>query len=364
MKTSRWSAFLFLGIVVAGRGTAAEDLPATRQAVAASDARFRYEGRFDFTNPAAPVVIWQDSRIAIDFEGAELRLNFDDVKGQCFFNAEVDGAITVVALRANESTHQVEFASLSAGRHRLVLTKRSEAAAGTVRFRGLVLAKGAQVWAPTRPEYKLRMQFFGDSITAAACNEDGDVDQWDDRRTHNSTRGYAAMTAAAFSADHRNIAVSGMGIATGWTEMKSGQIWDRVRPDPTSPRADSQAWVPDVVFINLGENDDSFTKAKQQPFPATEFTAGFVTLVGAMRKEYPHATIVILRGGMYGGAQSERLRGPWEKAVAALEANDPAVAHFVFTHWSKNHPRVADHRAMADELIAWLREQPFMAPHR
>jgi hypothetical protein len=40
------------------------------------------------------------------------------------------------------------------------------------------------------------------------------------------------------------------------------------------------------------------------------------------------------------------------------------VAHYVFNHWSGPHPRVKDHRAMADELIGWLKAQPFMASFR
>jgi hypothetical protein len=46
--------------------------------------------------------------------------------------------------------------------------------------------------------------------------------------------------------------------------------------------------------------------------------------------------------------------------VTQLEAADPAISHFVFAHWTRSHPRVADDRAMADELIAWLKQQPFM----
>jgi hypothetical protein len=46
--------------------------------------------------------------------------------------------------------------------------------------------------------------------------------------------------------------------------------------------------------------------------------------------------------------------------VKELETGDAAISHFVFSHWSGNHPRVADDRAMAGELVAWLGQQPFM----
>lgn len=335
---------------------------AEHQLLAASDPRFHYEGRFDQTDPAAPVVIWQASRIQIEFEGDSLGLQFGEPTGQNFFDAGIDGKTSLVAIREGQAAEGVRFTGLGQGRHRLILFKRSEASAGAVRFHGIELAGGAQAFAPALTPHPLAMLFIGDSITAGACNEDGAIDQWADRSTHNNARSYGALTAGAFSADYRNIAVSGMGVVLGWVEPKAGEIWNRVYPRASSPRADLSSWTPDVVFVNLGENDDSFTTAKGLPFPATGYTNAYVDLVSAIRQAYPATHIVILRGGMFGGAQSARLREPWEAAVRRIEAADAKASHFVFQRWSANHPRVADHRAMADELIAWLKAQPFIAP--
>jgi hypothetical protein len=79
-----------------------------------------------------------------------------------------------------------------------------------------------------------------------------------------------------------------------------------------------------------------------------------------MRAAYPKAEIVLLRGGMFGGAKSEPLRAAWTEGVQRLETGDVHVHHFVFQHWSETHPRVNDHRALADELVGWLKMQPFM----
>ena len=339
-------------------GAAVPGPAALRQFIPATDARFRYEGRIDFAEPAAPVVVWEGSRISLDFEGGALALRFEDATGQNFFNAGVDGANIIVAVRA-EPAGRIELPVAGPGRHHLVLFKRSEAAAGQVGFAGVELAAGAQAWAAPAPDYRLRMEFLGDSISAGACNEDGAADQWADRRTHNNALSYTALTAAAFRADYRCTAVSGMGIAAGWTEVKAGEAWDKIRPAATSPRADLTGWQPDVLLINLGENDDSFTRAHGQPFPAG-YTAGYVALVRSIRAAWPRAQIVLLRGGMHGGARSAPLREAWEAVVRQVEADDPRASHFVFTHWSSNHPRVSDDHAMADELVAWLKQQPFM----
>jgi lysophospholipase L1-like esterase len=337
-------------------------LAETTQIIPASDARFRYEGRFDFASSNAPIVIWQASRISLDFSGDTIGLLFADAKGQNFFNARVNGTNQVIPIPEGLHPQTIALSGFGGGRHELMLFKRSEASAGTVQFCGAELLTNASVWSPQPPHYKLRMEFIGDSITVGACNEDGAEDQWTNRLTHNAAFSYAALTADTFSADYRNIAVSGMGVAIGWTSMKAGEVWDRIYPNPASPRADLAQWTPQVIFVNLGENDDSFPRAHGQAFP-TNYTSAYITLVRAIRSARPDARIVILRGGMFGGSQSEPLRAAWESAVAQLEAGDPAISHFVFKHWTNTHPRVADDRIMAGELIDWLKRQPFMQPY-
>ncbi|HEY1629049.1 MAG TPA: GDSL-type esterase/lipase family protein, partial [Tepidisphaeraceae bacterium] len=268
----------------------------------------------------------------------------------------VDGVTKIVAVNEAAAPENASFENLGGGRHHLILFKRTEATAGTVRFRGVEFETAAHAWIPHDPAYKLKMEFIGDSITVGACDEDGPADQWTDHRTHDNALSYGALTAAAFAADYRNIAVSGMGVVTGWTDLKAGEVWNRIYPNPSSPVANLSAWTPRIVFVNLGENDDSFPKAHGKPFPQN-FAQGYVALIRAIRNAYPSAHIVLLRGGMWGGANSQPLRKAWESADAQLEASDRAITHFVFTHWSSNHPRLADHRAMADELIAWLKQQ-------
>ena len=68
--------------------------------IPAADERFHYEGRIDFSNSNSPVIIWQASRIRLDFDGPAVRLLFDDPRGQNYFNAQVDSSNTVI--EANE----------------------------------------------------------------------------------------------------------------------------------------------------------------------------------------------------------------------------------------------------------------------
>ena len=121
------------------------------QIVPASDARFRYEGRFDFANSNAPVVIWQASRISLDFSGDTIGLLFEDAKGQNFFNARVDGTNQVIAIPEGIASQPITLSGFGDGRHHLTLFKRSEASAGTVQFCGVELLPMPGVVASTAP---------------------------------------------------------------------------------------------------------------------------------------------------------------------------------------------------------------------
>ncbi len=327
-----------------------------------SDPRYRYEGRIDFTRPAEPVLIWSGTRASLDFAGERLALVFSPREGQSVFDVTIDQVTEIVDVRAG-GPGPLRFAwphPLGPGRHHLDIFKRSEAAKGQAAFLGAALVPDAPAFAPAPPTYRAKFEFFGDSITAGACNEDGAEDQWNDFRTHNHAQSYACLTSRALGAEHRAMAYSGMGISIGWEEVKADQIWNALYPRPDSPRVDPTAWQPDVAFVNLGENDTSFTEQHGMPFPP-DFTRRYVALVREIRGAYPRAQIVLLRGGMGGGAKDPRYATAWDAAVRELEAGDVRVTHYVFRHWSKLHPRVSDHHAMADELTAWLKRQPFLA---
>ncbi|MGA2018835.1 MAG: GDSL-type esterase/lipase family protein, partial [Opitutaceae bacterium] len=263
----------------------------------ASDPAFRYQGRFDLTDPAAPVVVWESSRILVDFTGRSLALLFGKSTDQNFFDAQVDGESRIVAVAPGVQAAMVWPGPLGAGLHHLVLIKRSEASAGSVAFRGIEIGNDATVGYPVAGVAALKMLFLGDSITAGACDEDGNVDQWESRRTHNANLSYAALTADAFGADFENISVSGIGIVTGYVDVTFGEIWDRLYPAHGSPRADLTVWRPDVIFINLGANDTSFPKSKGKPFPLS-FADRYFKVVTEVRSAYPDAELVMLRGGM------------------------------------------------------------------
>jgi len=355
---------LFSGILVIGlvRASEADPKEATSplgwQSVPANDERFHLEGRLDRSDMSGPVMIWEGSETAVDFSGARLGLKWGEGTGQNFFNISVDGETEVVGVPAGTETRWLWPRPLPAGRHHLVVFKRTEALAGHVRFKGLEIEAGQEAWKPNLPPRRWRMELYGDSIAAGACSEDGASDQWEDRRTHNFAVSFANLIAREFNADLRCEAISGIGVVTGWIDVTAPQIWNRVYPTRDSALIDDH-WQPDVIFVHLGDNDADFPQSRHEPFPQ-DFTPAYLRLVRTIRAANPKAQLVLLMGGMTCGATSQPLLDAWKTALSELEAGDDAISHFSFAHWTSNHPRTSEHRVLADELIAWLKRQPFM----
>ncbi|MBC7377365.1 MAG: hypothetical protein H7346_08025, partial [Burkholderiaceae bacterium] len=182
---------------------------------APSHVALRYVGRFDTTQADAPLLSWSGSEIRARFTGTRLALRFAPVYGISHFTVEIDGRRHVLSLRATDKNAGVQDwrlrEPLLAGTHTLRIVKRTEGSQAEARFLGLLLAPDGRLRGPP-PARPLRLEFYGDSITAGACNGDLGDDQYEDLSTHDGTRAYGALVAERLDADYVGIAVSGIGI--------------------------------------------------------------------------------------------------------------------------------------------------------
>lgn len=361
MKKRSLIPVLSLVLVLGACGSGEKKEPDNKPDVPTVSDEIHYQGRIDYSNANTPMLIWQGTTVETEFTGDSLQVGFSKVKGQVYFDVDIDGQTSMI--KAENGWIDIPVAAGN-DTHTVKLFKRSEADVGYIGFLGFkTKPEGSSDTVTTlnipdlsnaTPDASLKILFFGDSITAGACNEDGGEDQWEDYSTHNNALSYGAMTAKVLDAEYRNISVSGMGITMGYNTLLFEQVWNRVYPDPSSDVADVSLWQPDVIFTNFGENDDSYSSSQNLDFPSN-FTSKYVSVVRKIREAYPDSTIVVLRGGMYGGSQSQRLRGPWEDTVNTLEASDNNIKHFVFDHWSSLHPRVSDHETLSQELVTWAK---------
>ncbi|MEP6504439.1 MAG: GDSL-type esterase/lipase family protein [Betaproteobacteria bacterium] len=323
--------------------------------VRADDADLRYVGRFDRVRPLAPLLSWSGSEIRARFSGTRLALRLEAGQVASFYTVEVDGRRHVLALRGRGTSDWQLREPLPPGAHELRIVKRTEGAIAEARFLGLLLAGDGQLLAPP-PERALRLEFYGDSITAGACNGDIATDQYDDLSTHDGTRAYGALVAERLRADYVGIAVSGIGITRTWGDVLMPQVWDRVSPHAGAAVAPPGTHLPDVVVVNLGQNDQGFPASRGEAF-AADFGERYLAFVRGLRQRYPQARLVLAIGGMSAWKEQPALELALAEAARRLRAEgDQWVWTFRFEAFSWAHPRIDVHARMADELERFLRE--------
>lgn len=324
--------------------------------ISANDPKLRWVGRIGAA-PAGKLLTWSGSELRARFTGSQLGLSFASTHwGTSHFSVEIDGRRHALAVPGKGSTEWRLREPLPPGEHMLRLVKRTEAAMAETVFTGLRLADGGKLLDPPPPR-PLKFEFYGDSITAGACNGDIGSDQYDDLSTHDGTRAYGALTAARLGADYVGIAVSGIGITATFNELLMPEVWTRYAPRLDAGVAPPDPRAPDVVFLNLGQNDQGFPASKGQSI-APDFGPRYLAFVRGLRARYPAAKLVLLMGGMTAWKEEPAIPRGVNQAVATLRAEgDAKVWTYTFQAFAYAHPRIDVHAQMADELTHFLQDE-------
>ncbi len=326
----------------------------------ASEPRLRWTGRTQRLDGGAQALSWSGTELRARFTGTQLALRLAHTRGGTnHFTVEIDGRRHWLALSGAGAADWRLREPLAAGEHSLRLLKRTEASQAESVLLGLRLSEDGQLLSPP-PARLLRLEFYGDSITAGACNGDMGEDQYADLFSHDGTRAYGALTAEKLGADYVGIAISGIGITATWDTLLMPQVWDRYAPRldaPTAPADLPGQRVPDVVLLNLGQNDHGFPASKGRHI-APDFAPRYLAFVRQLRQRYPQARIVLLIGGMTAWKEEPAIPSAVQAAVKQLhDEGDPQVWAYTFKAFSWAHPRIDVHALMADELLAFLNEK-------
>lgn len=324
--------------------------------IAASDARLSWIGRVG-PAPQGKLLAWSGSELRARFTGTQLGLGFQSGHwGTSHFTVEIDGRRHWLAVPGNKASSWRLREPLPPGEHTLRLIKRTEGSMAETVFLGLRLAEGGELLTPP-PARPLRLAFFGDSITAGACNGDIADDQYEDLYPHDGTRAYGAVTAERLGADYVGIAVSGIGITASWHDLLMHDVWDRDAPRKDAAKAPAESPAPDVVLVNLGQNDHGFPASKGQAI-AADFGPRYLAFVRQLRSRYPQARIVLLMGGMSAPQEQPAIPRAVQQAVQTLiNEGDARIWAYRFHAFAWAHPRIDVHAQMAEELTRFLTDE-------
>jgi hypothetical protein len=126
---------------------------------------------------------------------------------------------------------------------------------------------------------------------------------------------------------------------------------------------DFSSWTPDVVVINLYQNDSWLTDRdhKMNPNPTDEQRIqAYVDFVKTIRGKYPKAFIVCALGSMDATKAGSKWPGYISTAVTRIKQENPNekmdTLFFEFTGYGA-HPRVKQHQANADKLTAFIKQK-------
>ena len=190
---------------------------------------------------------------------------------------------------------------------------------------------------PSPPAPKRKIEFYGNSITCGYAMEDSSGrDSWFGY-FENNYLSYAAITARHFNAQYSCISKSGIGIMVSWFPLIMSEMYDRLDPTDSTSKWDFTKYTPDIVVINLFQNDswivnmpnnEQFkyrfgTKAPDKDF----IIKSYKDFVASIRNKYPEAYIICTLGNMDATKEGSPWPGYVQKAVDQLKDSK------IYTHF-------------------------------
>lgn len=325
---------------------------------------FLYTGRIDFTNPKAPLISWPGTSIKVNFTGNQLTIKLDDQYGKNYFSVIIDDEIYhPYVIETKQGEHEYIVAThLSQGNHSLEIYKRTEGEEGSTLFKGLVLADNGKLLTPPA-RYKRRIEIYGDSISSGMGNEAADNGADHLLSEKNNYWAYGSIAARELNAELHTISQSGIGIMISWFPFIMPQFFDQLNAvGNNDSQWDFSQWTPDLVIINLFQNDSWLIDREKrlQPSPnEAQIIQAYVNFVKTIRAKYPHAQIICALGSMDATA-NDKWPGYIRKAVEKIKQDNKDkkidTLFFDFTGYGQ-HPRVAQNKANAKKLVEFARKK-------
>lgn len=269
---------------------------------------------------------WPGTGITVRFRGTGASLYVDTAESSDiwypYVRLVVDGGKAVRTMVKGAGWIEL-CAGLPEGEHTVSLHKSTESGAYPLnvmklRLTGTSGEEPVLLEPPEAPDR--RIEFIGDSITCGYGVLGLSTEYAFTTVQEDVFSTYAAYTAAHFGADARYIAVSGKGIVRDagggtddnlpdffrWTSMNDRVPWDYSQ------------WIPDVVVINAGTNDQDHTAA-------ADFEKGAAAFLSQVRAAYPEATIIWCYGMM-----NEKLHDNIRRAVDTFNQSPDHGADAVY----------------------------------
>lgn len=333
----------------------------TQNIIKANDPHIHYTGRIQQQGDAA-ILSWSGNSASINFTGSGVKALLKDESGENFLKVIIDGKVLPdITVDSIQKTYTLA-SGLKKGKHHLELFKRTEWVFGKTWLYQFMLDEGGQ-FLDADAAKKRKIEFYGNSITCGYAVLDTTGKDRGDSPYEDFWLSYANITARHFNAEYSCIARSGIGVTVSWFPQIMPEMWDKVIGEDTTGKWNFNRFTPDVVVVNLFQNDSWIVKKPQneefrkrfgdKPPTEEQLINAYADFIKGIRLKYPNAQIICALGSM----DATKAGSPWpgyiDKAVANLHDNK-IKSHFFAYKNTSGHPSKAEQKAMADDLIDYI----------
>lgn len=388
MNMKNISAFLTAALMLASAGctektsdgAASDDGTLSLKSFTASSDNVKLLGRNYLGSDGTLWVVQSASGIEFSFKGTKASVtimgdsgagNPSNAGSEARVAVYVNGELVMDELvKEAEKTYDI-FSSDSETENTVRIIKLSESANSTFGIKRI----DAECTGGLTPsaEKALKIEFIGDSITCGYGVDDEVKEHHFSTATENAEKTYAFKTAEVLDADWSFVSYSGHGIISGYSD--NGQK----KSDQTVPQYYSKlgrsygskcgdflvqdkewdfgSFVPDVIVINLGTNDDSYCKGDEEK--ALEYAEAYAAFLEEIRSHNSDAQIICTLGIMgdrlypaVEAAVSEYTEKTGDTKVCAMKFDVQAPSDGYAADW---HPTEATHEKAAQKLTEYIK---------
>ena len=340
-----------------------ETISAQKKNIPFNNPKIQYEGRVAFKDSAA-CINWSGSTISLNFRGSEISAILKDADTANYYNVILDDqVISKIQLDTVKKSYLLA-SGLSKGNHKIQLFKRTEWGKGQTFFYSFETNDNGKIL-PKSKSKKKKMEFYGDSITCGYGNEVVNGNDSGTGHFENNYLTYGAITARHFDAQFSCIANSGIGIMVSWFPNTMPDIYDLTDPHDKNTKWDFNNYTPDIVVINLFQNDSWIVNQPKNPEfikkfgtkkPNEDFIIkSYQNFVQTIREKYKNSTIICVLGNMDATKAGSKWPDYIQKAIENLQ-DKKIYTHFFTYKNTSGHPKVSEQKAMADSLIGFINE--------
>ncbi len=297
------------------------------------------------------------SGFEVTFYGTKLYASLDGWYGSWYGNTRltvlVDGETdteenVIIISQATTKTEYLLVDKLEEGFHTIKVLKITEAGGSSLNFYGV---RTDGYFKPVDKTQKLKIEAYGDSITAGYGNLRGDAADGTNATIQDGMQTYATYTATALNADINVQAKSGIGMYTSANVDDTKQVnnlYSYVNYDGEY-KWNLDNYTPDIVIVNLGTNDHWNTSV----FKQEDFVNEYYKFISNLINAYGEDTAFVLASGLM-----EQKVDDFVQQVSAKIKKDftNTLLTIKFDQCASGHPLVDEHKTASEKLVKLIKD--------